>query len=85
MSSFYNTGLSGIKKLTRAQYDALTIKDANTKYIVTDSGSVCEYLGDTPIGGGGSGGVITGVPVVQMSGVVVPISSTIYGTAEEVE
>ena len=50
MSSFYNTGLSGIKKLTRAQYDALTIKDANTKYIVTDSGSVCEYLGEIRIG-----------------------------------
>ncbi len=33
----------------------------------------------------GSGGVITGVPVVQMSGVVVPISGVIAGTAEEVE
>lgn len=50
MSSFYNTGLSGIKKLTRVQYDALATKDANTKYIVTDSGSVCEYLGEIRIG-----------------------------------
>lgn len=33
----------------------------------------------------GSGAVITGVPVVQMGGTVLPISSTIYGTAEEVE
>lgn len=49
MSSFYNTGLSGIKKLTRVQYDALATKDASTKYIVTDSGSVCEYLGEIPV------------------------------------
>lgn len=27
--------------------------------------------------------VITGTPVVQMSGAVLPIRSTIYGTAEE--
>ena len=32
-----------------------------------------------------SGTIIIGTPVVRMSGVVVPISSTIYGTAEEVE
>jgi hypothetical protein len=43
------------------------------------------------IGGGGSPapapgiGAITGTPTVQMSGAVLPISSTIYGTAEEVE
>lgn len=30
-------------------------------------------------------GAITGTPTVQMSGAVLPISSTIYGTAEEVE
>lgn len=29
--------------------------------------------------------VITGAPVVQMGGTALPISSTIYGTAEEVE
>lgn len=29
--------------------------------------------------------VITGTPVVRMSGIILPISSTIYGTAEEVE
>ena len=29
--------------------------------------------------------VITGTPVVQMGGIILPISSTIYGTAEEVE
>lgn len=81
----YNTGLSGIKKLTQAQYDALTTKDVNTKYIVVDGSTVQEYLGDTPIGGGSSGGVITGSPVVRMSGVVVPISGVIAGTAEEVE
>lgn len=42
------------------------------------------------MGGGGSPapapgiGAITGTPTVQMSGAVLPISSTIYGTAEEV-
>ena len=41
------------------------------------------------MGGGGSPspapgiGAITGTPTVQMSGAVLPISSTIYGTAEE--
>lgn len=29
--------------------------------------------------------VITGSPVVRMSGIILPISGTIYGTAEEVE
>ena len=43
------------------------------------------------IGGGspapepsGSDAVLTGTPTVQMSGTVLPINSTIYGTAEEV-
>ena len=67
-TSVYNTGLSGIKKLTRAQYDALTTKDVNTKYIVVDGSTVQEYLGDIPIGGDGSGGVITGVPVAVSGG-----------------
>lgn len=83
MSSFYNTWLSGIKKLTRAQYNSMESHDSNTKYIVVDGSTVTEYLGDTPIGGGSSGGVITGVPAVRMSGVVVPISGVIAGTAEE--
>lgn len=81
----YYTGLTGLLKLTKSQYDAMGTHEANTKYIVVDGSTVTEYLGDTPIGGGGSGGVITGVPVVQMSGAVLPISGTIYGTAEEVE
>ena len=50
MSSFYNTGLSGIKKLTKAQYDAMDLHDANTKYIVVGNVAVTEYLGDAPIG-----------------------------------
>lgn len=33
---------------------------------------------------GGGAAVLTGTPTVQMSGAVLPISSTIYGTAEEV-
>ena len=79
------TGVRNIRKITKTAFDALTTKSNSTVYLVTDSGTVTQYLGDTPIGGGGSGGVITGVPAVQMSGAVLPISSTIYGTAEEVE
>lgn len=79
----YYTGLTGLLKLTKAQYDALETHEPNTKYIVVDNGAVQEYLGDTPIGGGGAA-VLTGTPTVQMSGAVLPISAMIYGTAEEV-
>ena len=77
------TDVRNIRKITKAAFDALTTKNSSTIYLVTDSGTVQEYLGNTPIGGGGSGGVITGTPDVRMSGIILPISSTIYGTAEE--
>lgn len=79
----YATGLTGLLKLTKAQYDALETHEPNTKYIVVDGSTVQEYLGDTPIGAG-SGTAMTGTPTVQMTGTITPISSTIYGTAEEV-
>ncbi len=85
MAAGYDTNFNGIVLISQADYNAMPSHDADTRYTVRDeNGNVQEYLGDTPIGGGGSGGVITGVPVVQMSGAVLPISSTIYGTAEEV-
>jgi len=79
------TDVRNIRKITKAAFDALTTKNSSTIYLVTDSGTVQEYLGDTPIGGSGSGAVITGVPVLKANGAVLPISETIYGTAEEVE
>lgn len=41
----YQTNLTGIKFLTKAQYDDLQTKDADTKYIVKDGDEVKEYLG----------------------------------------
>lgn len=40
------------KKMTRAAYTALTTKDADTLYVVIDSGSVTLYLGELPVSGG---------------------------------
>lgn len=41
----YQTELTGIKLLTKEQYDDLQTKDADTKYIVKDGDEVKEYLG----------------------------------------
>lgn len=69
-------------KISKADFDELETKDPDTIYYVYDeSGKVTQYVGDSELS---SGGVVTGIPVVGMSGIVLPISGTIYGTAEEV-
>ena len=45
----YQTDLAGIKLLTKAQYDELETKDADTKYIVKDNDEVKQYLGTIEI------------------------------------
>lgn len=69
-------------KISKADFDELETKDPNTIYYVYDeSGKVTQYVGDSELS---SGGTVTGAPIVQMSGMVMPISGVIYGTAEEV-
>lgn len=69
-------------KISKADFDELETKDPDTIYYVYDeSGKVTQYVGDSELS---SGGVVTGIPIVNMSGIVMPISGTIYGTAEEV-
>lgn len=69
-------------KISKADFDELETKDPDTIYYVYDeSGKVTQYVGDSELS---SGGAVTGIPVVSMSGIVLPISGTIYGTAEEV-
>ena len=69
-------------KISNADFDELETKDPDTIYYVYDeSGKVTQYVGDSELS---SGGAVTGIPVVSMSGIVLPISGTIYGTAEEV-
>lgn len=46
---------------------------------------ICGGASPQPAPSPESAGVITGTPAVQMGGIVLPINSTIYGTAEEVE
>lgn len=58
-------------QVTQQEYDAMETHDPHTMYCIP----VAEP----------ADGIIVGTPVVQMSGTVLPISSTIYGTAEEVE
>lgn len=53
MPSYYYTGLTGLIKLTKLEYESIT-HDPKTKYIVKDGNSVKEYLGDIPIGIGNS-------------------------------
>lgn len=69
-------------KISKADFDELETKDPDTIYYVYDeSGKVTQYVGDSELS---SGAAVTGIPVVSMSGIVLPISGTIYGTAEEV-
>ena len=52
----YNSGLSGLRYITRDNYDALTQKDAGTLYIVLETGGTFSlYLGTVPLSGGGGG------------------------------
>jgi len=52
-------GVNNVVTLTKAQYQALTTKDANTVYIVTDV---------TPSGGGGGGGEENVIEIVKVNG-----------------
>ena len=53
----YNSGLSGLRYITRDNYDALTQKDEGTLYIVLETGGTFSlYLGTVPLSGGGGGG-----------------------------
>lgn len=48
-------GGMSFRRLTRAQYDALTTRQTSTQYIVTETdGSINVYIGDYQIGGGTS-------------------------------
>ena len=76
----YATGLTGLVKLTKAQYNSMEAHDANTKYIVKDGNSVMEYLGDILIGSGND--AVAGTPDVKLGGTVLQISEAIYGTME---
>lgn len=52
----YNSGLSGLRYITRDNYDALTQKEAGTLYIVLETGGTFSlYLGIIPLSGGGGG------------------------------
>lgn len=58
-------GLS-FRKLSKAAYDALPIKDPDTVYFVEDSDTISMYVGTIPVaGGGGSGASFT--PVMQLA------------------
>ena len=71
-------------KISKADFDELETKDPDTIYYVyDDSGKVTQYVGDSELSRGGA--VITGVPVVQMGGTVLPISSTISGIMGRVD
>lgn len=72
----FNTSLNNtiITRMSKSDYEALTPKNPNTVYYVTDisTGKVECYLGDTKISGegGGGGDEVYGIPfnVVTMSG-----------------
>lgn len=79
------TDVRNIRKITKAAFDALTTKNSSTIYLVTDSGTVQEYLGDTPIGGGGSGAaVLTGAPILIVNRASIG-DEPLYGTPILVE
>lgn len=47
-------GGMSFRRLTRAQYDALTTRPTSTQYIVTETDGINVYIGDYQIGGGTS-------------------------------
>ena len=72
-----NDRLGGLsfRKLSKADYDALTVKDPMTIYFVEDSGSISMYVGAVPVaGGGGGGGTIA--PVIQLAWSVPAVKSS---------
>lgn len=51
-----------LRKLTQAEYDALTVKDPNTLYTVVDGSKVTLYLGEIKLkSGSGSAGALTSI------------------------
>jgi hypothetical protein len=72
-------GVGGItiSKLTPAEYAAITTKDSNTLYIVTDGSKGALYIGSVKLSGGGVSGV--GAPLGLLDG----ITTSVIGTAEE--
>lgn len=48
----YNTGLTGIVKISDSDFAALTVKDSATVYYVVGSDFVTVYLGAIPVDGG---------------------------------
>jgi len=62
-----NTGLTGLRLLTRQEYRA-TPHDPDTKYIVRDGDTVQEYLGSIPIGESASATLPAGSPVRVIPG-----------------
>lgn len=58
-------------QVTQQEYDAMEMHNPHTMYCIPEAEPASV--------------IITGTPTVQMSGAVLPINSTIYGTAEEVE
>ena len=51
-----------LRKLTQTEYDALTVKDPDTLYIVVDGSKVTLYLGEIKLkSGSGSAGTLTSI------------------------
>lgn len=69
------------KKISQAEFDAITVKDTNTIYYVyDDSGNITQYMGDAELTSGS--GTIAG----QMLGVIKgSMSATIAGNIEQGE
>jgi hypothetical protein len=54
-----------LRKLTQTEYDALTVKDPDTLYTVTDGSKVTLYLGETELK---SGSVTAGISALVTVG-----------------
>ena len=63
-----NERLGGLsfRKMSKAAYDALTVKDPNTIYFVDTGTGIDMYCGDVPVSGGGGGTGGTPAPVQLM-------------------
>ena len=67
-----------LRKLTQAEYEAITEKDADTVYYAIDGDKVRQYLGDVELTSGSA--ISIGNPVGQLGGVI----GGAIGAAEEV-
>ena len=54
-----------LRKLTQTEYDALSVKDPDTLYTVTDGSKVTQYLGETELK---SGSVTAGIASIAAVG-----------------